>query len=545
MRILSGALVLLQACGSGGAGETPVPSPTVSLNDTSPLGINLTTAGLSNNTPEIVFKDLFKQSGPWTTTDLQPLTPDGTPIPAPGQAAWTQMCRSLYGHYPGGTYICLYEGSGLVQFGSDATIVGGSPGRLVVDVRPSPSPDGILLRIASSNPSDPVRNIRFVPEVYESDSATAPFHPPFLARWSRFKTIRFMNWQRANTSTVVHWSERTLPIGAQTGPFGVALEHMIQLSNALHADPWFCMPHRASDDFVRQFASSVASSLDASLQVYLEYANEAWNPVFATEPWSGGLRTKRDDPGRRCENRGPREVRPTKALRGPRGRFEVSDERSAVRISVRGILRHHFPNHPADALRNLSAYGACVGYRFREMAADDLEGGASGERSLSGHQVKKRRAERIEIRATVDLATASSLFRGHVMGRAHGFARHRQFRAGAVEDVFREPKVEELGPRWGHEDVVGLDVPMDDPLLVRVPESSRDLADDRDRSRDVERKMPGKRLAFAILHDVVGVPVFLAGREGAHEVGMLQFRGLGRLSDESPAKLGVRRKVLG
>jgi hypothetical protein len=55
---------------------------------------------------------------------------------------------------------------------------------------------------------------------------------------------------------------------------------MIELANVQGANPWFCMPHRASDDFVRQFAALVKKQLKPSLKVYIEYSNECWNGMF-------------------------------------------------------------------------------------------------------------------------------------------------------------------------------------------------------------------------------------------------------------------------
>jgi hypothetical protein len=54
----------------------------------------------------------------------------------------------------------------------------------------------------------------------------------------------------------------------------------VDLCNRLNANPWFCMPHLASDDYVRQFAEGVKRNLDPSLKVYIEYSNEVWNGIF-------------------------------------------------------------------------------------------------------------------------------------------------------------------------------------------------------------------------------------------------------------------------
>src|SRR5262249_1888804 len=58
---------------------------------------------------------------------------------------------------------------------------------------------------------------------------------------------------------------------------GVPVEVMVQLANTLGADPWFCLPHRADDDYVRAFATIVRDRLDPGRKAYVEYSNETWN----------------------------------------------------------------------------------------------------------------------------------------------------------------------------------------------------------------------------------------------------------------------------
>lgn len=256
----------------------------------SPLGINLTTSGILSQSPELAFKDLFKQNGPWFSNDSQPFagtTADGYPLLNPGQNASTRMAWSLEGHYPGGTYTCRYDGTGTILFGADAAIQSQSPGEILVTVTPGLTVNGVMLRIMATDPADPIRNIRLLMPGFETEDPSQPFHPDFLARWENFSVIRFMNWQRTNVSMVQDWSQRTTTTWfSQADINGVALEYMIQLANALHADPWFCMPYLATDDYVLQFATMVHEKLDPTLRVYLEYANEAWNPAFAAEPYA-------------------------------------------------------------------------------------------------------------------------------------------------------------------------------------------------------------------------------------------------------------------
>ena len=61
----------------------------------------------------------------------------------------------------------------------------------------------------------------------------------------------------------MRWADRPQPGDAvYTSDRGVPVERMIDLANVLQADPWFCIPHLAEDDYVRQFATLVKARLD-------------------------------------------------------------------------------------------------------------------------------------------------------------------------------------------------------------------------------------------------------------------------------------------
>jgi hypothetical protein len=264
------------------AAEDPWP------NEKSPLGINL--AGVTYWSTEIVFVDLFKHSQPWKSQrpgkpygqgGPLDLTEDGwvRSLADGGQSADSIILSPINGRYPGGVYTCLYDGEGKLGFAYGTSVVEEKPGRIRVEVKPSQNL--LSLRIEKTNPQNPVRNIRFILPGFEDTYADQPFHPDFLKRWERFKVIRFMDFQRTNNSDQVEWSDRPVPsMQTQGSPRGVALEHMIQLCNTLHADPWFCMPHRATDDYVRQFAAMLKARLDPGLKVYVEHSNECWNGIF-------------------------------------------------------------------------------------------------------------------------------------------------------------------------------------------------------------------------------------------------------------------------
>ena len=254
-------------------------------NAKSPLAINL--GGIADWSTELVFVDAFKQSRtwisqaegkPWGKGPALDMTADGwVRRLKPGQRAET-ILLNVGTHKPAGQYVCLYEGKGRIEFRIDARVTHRAPGRIVLDVRPA---NAIFLSITETDPADPVRNIRVIMPGFEKTCHAQPFHPALLKRWAKFRAVRFMDWQRTNGSPVVTWSDRSTPRRAtQSGPKGVAVEYMVQLANAMGADPWFCMPHQADDDFVRRCAQLVKETLEAKRKIYVEYSNECWNGQF-------------------------------------------------------------------------------------------------------------------------------------------------------------------------------------------------------------------------------------------------------------------------
>lgn len=252
------------------------------------IGVNLT--GIADWSTQWPFVDVFKTSRPWIPQregaefgqgGTLKLTPEGW-IAAlePGQWAETVMMIDSP-HYPAGLYTLLYEGDGKITFAFDnAKIVQQSPGRMQVQVKPDGA--GVFLQIKETNPQNPIRNIRFIMPGFEQTYQSQPFHPLFLERLAKFKALRFMDWGATNNSEVREWADRSTPKApTQASEKGVALEYLIQLANTLKIDPWFTIPAKASDDFVRQFAQMVRDRLHPSLKAYIEYSNETWNTMFS------------------------------------------------------------------------------------------------------------------------------------------------------------------------------------------------------------------------------------------------------------------------
>jgi hypothetical protein len=272
----------------------------------SPIGINL--SGVSYYSPEQPFLNIFKngslwttgsfKNGQWDTGEQGKLALDGNGWPTSvtvgsgGQPVTYDhvgmLLQRSFGapYYPGGRYIVLYEGTGVVLYSFDAakdTALSAS-GRDVIDV--TPSNNGIYIQIAVTDPyrtGDYIRDIRVVQASYESLLAGGEiFNPTFISRLAPFKTLRFMDWMHTNNSTQSTVAQRPTPTKAFWGDEnGVPIEVMVALANKIGANAWFNMPHMATYDYVAQFAAYVHAHLGPTQKAYIEYSNETWNGGFS------------------------------------------------------------------------------------------------------------------------------------------------------------------------------------------------------------------------------------------------------------------------
>lgn len=265
------------------------------------FGVNL--ANVVDWSGEWPFADVFKTSRPWMEKGPGPFTYDsaGNPMLRPGQSVETLIFRDQDGHYPAGQYVATYEGSGEVEINQFDVeeVVSTQPGRIVFKVKPANG--GILVKVTSSSPRDPIRNIRILAPGLENSKAT--FFPLFEERLQPFRVLRFMDWQRTNNSVLVDWSQRPKPGDSRySTELGVPIEVMIDLANARQIQPWFCIPHQADDQLVRSFAELVKQRLDPKLKVYLEYSNEVWN-------WGFGQTAYADQRGKKLKLGAPDHLR--------------------------------------------------------------------------------------------------------------------------------------------------------------------------------------------------------------------------------------------
>ncbi|MBN1815731.1 MAG: hypothetical protein JW828_00130 [Sedimentisphaerales bacterium] len=257
------------------------------------LGMNL--AGPADWNTELPFVDVFRMSRPWISQQKDKSWGQGPALSLdehgwvrrlePDCWAETLMCTIEGGHYPSGRYSILYDGKGKLGVWNAGTIVSQEAGRMIVGV--DSSKGALFLRLLETDPGDYVRNIRVVMPGFEKTHNDNPWHPVFLNRWKGMACLRFMDFMETNNSKMALWSQRPTLQDATFSEKGIALELMIDLSNRLGADPWFCMPHLADDEYIKNFAEMVKAKLDPSRKIYIEYSNEVWNGMFQQSQYAG------------------------------------------------------------------------------------------------------------------------------------------------------------------------------------------------------------------------------------------------------------------
>ncbi len=318
----TGAL-LFGSCGRASADGSGWPGPSVPPTTIPKLPIGMNLAAFSDYADGFPFRNLMwgarpwmthnaDGSGGWSTNQESTVTFDanGYPLEIPVKGVGGRPPQSVFTLLPNtlkpGKYVMLYDGDGSIAGVMETRVVSQSKGRVLLQMSHNRKiNEGIS--IARSNPADPVRNIRIVALADEHvDLAANPFLPEFVKFCSAFHALRFMDWGATNGSVEEEWASRRRPtfytmIGTsgdpgETGehamtPYqrrfsgGAAHEVMIALCNKVGADAWFCIPHRATDEYITEFAKLIHAKLDPKLKVYIEVSNEIWNWQFKQAHW--------------------------------------------------------------------------------------------------------------------------------------------------------------------------------------------------------------------------------------------------------------------
>ena len=144
-------------------------------------------------------------------------------------------------------------------------------------------PAGIYtLAFSFTNTGGAVKNIQVLQPGYNLSS-----YPVFTTQYLNLlkalnpDVLRFMDYTQTNNSTVVNWSDRTLPNQPTAATTGVSWEDCITLANDLNKGIWINVPAMATDDYVTQLATLIKNTLNPSLPIYVEYSNEVWNSQFS------------------------------------------------------------------------------------------------------------------------------------------------------------------------------------------------------------------------------------------------------------------------
>ncbi|VXD21644.1 Cellulose-binding domain protein [Planktothrix serta PCC 8927] len=275
----------------------------------SPLGINL--SGLGSSSTQFPFIDYFKNSRNWFTTCQNQKTSDCRGVwdtkeseqldldeqgwvkslPKPEDPPrYTQVATTLFKDIPqdtpiSGQYLVLYDGEGTLEYGlaAEKNPDLSQPGRDVITIDLSKS-NGALILINETDPNQTgnyLRNIRVIKAEDETRYQQGEqFNPVFLEKIKKFRTLRFMDWMQTNHSPQKEWKNRPTPLTATYRRSGVPLEVMIALANQVQAEPWFNIPHQATDEYIRNFAQKVKAELNSNSNIYVEFSNEVWNWNF-------------------------------------------------------------------------------------------------------------------------------------------------------------------------------------------------------------------------------------------------------------------------
>ncbi len=186
--------------------------------------------------------------------------------------------------YTGGQHVVLWDGTGSVLAGGTAS----STGRMEISLPESPSSSfRTIFDITSTMQSDPLRNLRIVPLSREADytggQPSNPFRSEFIDRWSSMDGgFRYMDWSVTNNSPLSNWTDRSKPSDISQGTErGVAIEHQIAHANLTQTNPWFNIPHLATDSYIQNMATLIRDTLDPNLKARVEYSNEVWNGQFS------------------------------------------------------------------------------------------------------------------------------------------------------------------------------------------------------------------------------------------------------------------------
>ncbi|MFP4145642.1 MAG: hypothetical protein ACLFV3_10910, partial [Phycisphaeraceae bacterium] len=287
--MLTGALAALATAALCGSASGAAPTPPHVERDSSGNITNLPAGGMNLAevayfSRQIPFTNAMKQADDWVSEDTSgskdsrsiTLTDDKYPASLESdQVARAYVYAHNDGNYPTGDYVLEWDGDGNVDLGgNNITLNSTGTNRKVYTVSAADNL-GFLVRITQTNSSNPVHNIRLWVPGYEN--STNMYIDEFKADLEPFAVLRFMDWGQINDSELQYWEDRPRTSWANWSKDpGTPYEAMIELCNETDKDLWLCVPHLATDNYIRELARLVRDDLDPDLNVWLEYSNEIW-----------------------------------------------------------------------------------------------------------------------------------------------------------------------------------------------------------------------------------------------------------------------------
>jgi hypothetical protein len=260
------------------------------------IGMNL--AGVSDFGSDWPFLDHMRRTRDWMSRnangsgafdtglgDSVPVNADGYPIQVPftvpGFPPQNPHTILVDGFPVTGAYQFRFRGTGslrLVGPSLNTTLTGTGPEQTATVTITDRDATAVGVEILSTSAADPIRDFRLLTPGFEDTFETEVFHPTYLDSLRPFYGLRFMDWGATNGSPVVDFADRTTATSfTQAAREGASIELMAALANRLGKDLWFCVPHQATDDYVRGAARLLRDLVDPGLDIYVEYSNETWN----------------------------------------------------------------------------------------------------------------------------------------------------------------------------------------------------------------------------------------------------------------------------
>ena len=269
-----------------------------------PIGTNL--AGISDWSQEITFVDLMKSSrdwinhegsgSPWSSGVNIPLDSNGYPLEIPynnginpPQYTRTVLLIGLQNLYPSGNYRLIVNGTGKIRFWGVVNLTISCPIDTFIYIDNSTTND-LFLEIEESNVNNHINEINLIMPSHANTYLSQPFHPDLIEFTNNFQTVRFMDKMRTNETDIINWNDRSTNTDfTQALNKGIAYEYIIEYCNANEVNPWICIPHQATDQFIINFAQLFRDNLDPNLKVYVEYSNEVWNSIFPANAYVNNM----------------------------------------------------------------------------------------------------------------------------------------------------------------------------------------------------------------------------------------------------------------